>query len=183
MFVSYFFCYLISLTVLLIGILGCFLVKRNLILILICIELMLISVQLNFLIASYNFNDIIGQIFNLFILMVAAAEVAIGLALLIINYRLRVLLKLNSFIYPKLNMYLLSIFFPILTIIFITVSYKKHDGLIAIMFIFLSLIVSLLCSCLMLYEVVYLNSTCYIEFAPWFQIGSISVNWSFISIN
>lgn len=91
MFIAYIYCYLISLSVLFIGILGCFLVKRNLILILICIELMLIATQLNFLIASYNFNDIIGQIFNLFILMVAAAEVAIGLALLITNYRLRVL--------------------------------------------------------------------------------------------
>jgi len=49
---------------------------------------MLISVQLNFIVSSYNFNDLLGQIFNLFILMVAAAEVAIGLALLIINYRL-----------------------------------------------------------------------------------------------
>lgn len=71
------------------GVLGCFLIKRNLILILLCIELMLISVQLNNLLAAYNFDDILGQIFNLFILMVAAAEVAIGLAFLIVNYRLR----------------------------------------------------------------------------------------------
>lgn len=102
MFIAYVYCYLISLSVLFIGILGCFLVKRNLILILICIELMLIATQLNFLIASYNFNDIIGQIFNLFILMVAAAEVAIGLALLIINYRLRVQSRQNLYIYQKL---------------------------------------------------------------------------------
>ena len=73
-------------------------IKRNLILILICIELMLISVQLNFIISSYNFNDLLGQIFNLFILMVAAAEVAIGLALLIINYRLRGTIE-TKFIY------------------------------------------------------------------------------------
>ena len=59
---------------------------------------MLISVQLNFIISSYNFNDLIGQIFNLFILMVAAAEVAIGLALLIINYRLRGTIE-TKFIY------------------------------------------------------------------------------------
>lgn len=105
MFIAYIYCYLISLSVLFIGILGCFLVKRNLILILICIELMLIATQLNFLIASYNFNDIIGQIFNLFILMVAAAEVAIGLALLITNYRLRVLLKQNSYTSLRLNVF------------------------------------------------------------------------------
>lgn len=77
MFISYFFCYFLSFIILLIGALGLFLVKRNLILILLCIEIMLISVQLNFLISSYNFNDIIGQIFILFILMVAAAEVAL----------------------------------------------------------------------------------------------------------
>jgi len=59
---------------------------------------MLISVQLNFIISSYNFNDLLGQIFNLFILMVAAAEVAIGLALLIINYRLRGTIE-TKFIY------------------------------------------------------------------------------------
>jgi len=89
MFIAYSFCYLISLSIFLSGLLGCFIVKRNLLVLLICIELILISVQLNFLIAAYNFDDIIGQIFNLFILMVAAAEVAVGLALLILNYRLR----------------------------------------------------------------------------------------------
>jgi NADH-quinone oxidoreductase subunit K len=71
------------------GLLGCFIVKRNLLVLLLCIELILIAVQLNFIISAYNFNDILGQIFNLFILMIAAAEVAIGLALLILNYRLR----------------------------------------------------------------------------------------------
>lgn len=98
MFIAYTFCYIISLNIFISGFLGCFLVKRNLLVLLICIELILIAVQLNFLIAAYNFNDILGQIFNLFILMIAAAEVAIGLALLILNYRLRVRLKLNLFI-------------------------------------------------------------------------------------
>lgn len=98
MFISYLYCYFISFNILLFGILGTFLIKRNLILILLCIELMLISVQLNFIISSYNFNDLLGQIFNLFILMVAAAEVAIGLALLIINYRLRGTIE-TKFIY------------------------------------------------------------------------------------
>ena len=71
------------------GFLGTFVIKRNLILILVCIELLLVSIQLNFIINSYNFNDVLGQVFILFILMVAAAEVAIGLAFLIIYYRLR----------------------------------------------------------------------------------------------
>lgn len=98
MFIAYSFCYLISLSVFLAGLLGCFIVKRNLLVLLICIELILISVQLNFLIAAYNFDDIVGQIFNLFILMVAAAEVAVGLALLILNYRLRGTIE-TKFIY------------------------------------------------------------------------------------
>jgi len=67
-------------------------------LILMCIELMLMSIQLNLIVGSYNFNDLLGQIFNLFILMVAAAEIAIGLALLIINYRLRGTIE-TKFIY------------------------------------------------------------------------------------
>lgn len=84
-----FFYQLVSLSLFCIGFLGTFLVKRNLILILVCIELILISVQLNFVLYSFNFDDLIGQIFILFILMVAAAEVAIGLAFLILYYRLR----------------------------------------------------------------------------------------------
>lgn len=91
MFITYSFCYIISLNIFFSGLLGCFIVKRNLIVLLICIELILIAIQLNFIISAYNFNDILGQIFNLFILMIAAAEVAVGLALLILNYRLRVL--------------------------------------------------------------------------------------------
>lgn len=71
------------------GLVGIFLIKRNLILILVCIELILLSVQLNFLISSFVYDDIFGQIVILFILMVAAAEVAIGLAFLIVYYRLR----------------------------------------------------------------------------------------------
>lgn len=71
------------------GLIGSFLIRRNLIMIIVCIELMLMAIQLNFIMYSYNFNDILGQFFVLFILMVAAAEVAIGLALLIVYYRLR----------------------------------------------------------------------------------------------
>lgn len=71
------------------GFLGTFIIKRNLILVLVCIELLLISIQLNFIISAYNFDDLFGQIFILFILMVAAAEIAIGLAFLIVYYRLR----------------------------------------------------------------------------------------------
>ncbi len=79
----------ISLVLFMYGFLGTFILKRNLIMVLVCIELLLVSIQLNFIINSFNFNDFLGQIFVLFILMVAAAEVAIGLAFLIIYYRLR----------------------------------------------------------------------------------------------
>lgn len=80
---------IISLFLFLFGLVGIFLIKRNLILILVCIELILLSVQLNFIIFSFVYDDFLGQIFILFILMVAAAEVAIGLAFLIVYYRLR----------------------------------------------------------------------------------------------
>jgi NADH:ubiquinone oxidoreductase subunit K len=84
-----FFFGIISFFLFIFGLIGIFLIKRNLILILVCIELILLSVQLNFVISSYMYDDILGQMFILFILMVAAAEVAIGLAFLIVYYRLR----------------------------------------------------------------------------------------------
>jgi NADH-quinone oxidoreductase subunit K len=83
------FFFIIILFLFIFGLIGSFLIRRNLIMIIVCIELMLMSIQLSFVIYSYNFNDILGQFFVLFILMVAAAEVAIGLALLIVHYRLR----------------------------------------------------------------------------------------------
>jgi NADH-quinone oxidoreductase subunit K len=61
--------------------------QRNLIVILMCIELMLLSVNINFVAFSHYLNDISGQIFVFFILAVAAAETAIGLAILILIFR------------------------------------------------------------------------------------------------
>lgn len=72
-----------------IGVFGIIRNKRNILLILMCIELILLSVNLNFIIFSFYLDDIFGQIFALFILTVAAAESAIGLAILIIYYRIR----------------------------------------------------------------------------------------------
>lgn len=54
-----------------------------------CIELMLLSVNINFVAFSYYLGDITGQIFSLFVLTVAAGEVAIGLAILVIYFRNR----------------------------------------------------------------------------------------------
>lgn len=98
MFIPYIDCYFISFFFLFIGALGLFLGRRNLILIIMCVELMLLSIQLNLIVSSYNFNDLIGQIFCLFILMIAAAEVALGLALIILQYRLKGTIE-TKFIY------------------------------------------------------------------------------------
>lgn len=66
---------------------GIFLNRKNLIILLMCIELMLLSVNLNFIAFSYFNADIAGQIFVFFILTVAAAEAAIGLAILMVLFR------------------------------------------------------------------------------------------------
>ena len=70
-----------------IGIFGVFLNKKNIIIILMSIELMLLSVNINLVAFSSFMNDITGQIFSLLVLTVAAAEAAIGLAILVIFYR------------------------------------------------------------------------------------------------
>ncbi len=68
---------------------GIFLNRKNLIIILMCIELMLLSVNMNFVAFSYFSGDIAGQVFVFFILTVAAAEAAIGLAILVVFFRNR----------------------------------------------------------------------------------------------
>ena len=70
-----------------IGIIGIFLNRKNLIVILMCIELLLLAVNINFVSFSIFLNDLNGQIFTLFILTVAAAEAAIGLAIIVTYYR------------------------------------------------------------------------------------------------
>ena len=69
------------------GVLGIFLNKKNLIIILMSIELILLSVNINFIAFSAYMNDISGQIFAMLTLTVAAAEAAIGLAIIVIYYR------------------------------------------------------------------------------------------------
>ncbi|MDC0542494.1 NADH-quinone oxidoreductase subunit NuoK [Methylophilaceae bacterium] len=70
-----------------IGIVGIFLNRKNIIILLMAIELMLLAVNMNFIAFSYYLGDIAGQIFVFFILTVAAAEAAIGLAIIIIVFR------------------------------------------------------------------------------------------------
>mgnify|MGYP001418222605 CR=1 FL=1 len=70
-----------------IGIIGIFLNRKNLLVILMCIELLLLAVNINLVSFSIFINDLSGQIFTLFILTVAAAEAAIGLAIIVVYYR------------------------------------------------------------------------------------------------
>ena len=72
-----------------IGVFGIFLNRKNVIIILMSVELILLSVNLNMVAFSSFLNDIVGQVFALFILTVAAAEAAIGLAILVVFYRNR----------------------------------------------------------------------------------------------
>lgn len=71
-----------------VGVLGIFLTRRNTIVILMCIELMLLGININFIVFSVYLDDLLGQVFSLFVLTVAAAESAIGLAILVIYYRI-----------------------------------------------------------------------------------------------
>ncbi len=73
----------------LIGLLGMFIARKNIIIILMCIELMLLAVNINFIVFSVYLDDILGQVFSLFVLTVAAAEASIGLAILVVYYRVR----------------------------------------------------------------------------------------------
>ena len=69
------------------GVLGIFINRKNLIVILMAIELILLAVNLNFVAFSAALNDLVGQVFAMFVLTVAAGEAAIGLAILVIYFR------------------------------------------------------------------------------------------------
>jgi NADH-quinone oxidoreductase subunit K len=73
----------------LLGLSGIILNRRNIIIVLMSIELILLAVNLNFIVYSVYLDDLVGQVFALFILTVAAAESAIGLAILVVYYRVR----------------------------------------------------------------------------------------------
>ena len=70
-----------------ISVVGIFLNRRNVIILLMAIELMLLAVNMNFVAFSHYLGDMLGQVFVFFILTVAAAEAAIGLAILVILFR------------------------------------------------------------------------------------------------
>ncbi len=70
-----------------IGVIGIFLNRKNVIVLLMSVELMLIAVNINLVAFSVYLQDIVGQIFTMFILTVAASEAAIGLAILVVFFR------------------------------------------------------------------------------------------------
>jgi NADH-quinone oxidoreductase subunit K len=72
-----------------ISVAGIFINRKNLILLLMCIELMLLAVNINFIAFAFFLQDLAGQVFVFFILTVAAAEAAIGLAILVLLFRNR----------------------------------------------------------------------------------------------
>ena len=72
-----------------IGIFGIFLNRKNVIIILMSVELMLLAVNINLVAFSHFLGDMVGQVFAMFVLTVAAAEAAIGLAILVVYFRNR----------------------------------------------------------------------------------------------
>jgi NADH-quinone oxidoreductase subunit K len=79
--------FLVPFAIFFIGLFGIFLNRQNIILIIICVELILLSTNCIFLMSSFFLDDVFGQIFAFFILTVAAAESSIGLAILVVYYR------------------------------------------------------------------------------------------------
>jgi NADH-quinone oxidoreductase subunit K len=80
---------IVAATVFAIGVVGIFLNRKNVIIILMSIELILLAVNINFVAFSSYLHDLVGQVFALFVLTVAAAEAAIGLAILVVYFRNR----------------------------------------------------------------------------------------------
>jgi NADH-ubiquinone oxidoreductase chain 4L len=86
----------IAIILFLIGILGFVLNRKNIILMIIAIEIMLLAVTFLILITSYGFNDSIGQTFSIYIISIAGAESVIGLSILVAYYRLRGTISLRN---------------------------------------------------------------------------------------
>lgn len=85
----------IALFLFIIGVIGIFVTRKNILLVFMCIELILLSININFIVFSIYLDDIVGQIFSIFVLTVAAAESAIGLAILVVFYRIRGIILIN----------------------------------------------------------------------------------------
>jgi len=80
---------LLSILLFIIGSCGMFIFRKHVINILISLELIILSLNINFIVISCYFDDLLGQLYSLIILTVAAAESSVGLAIIIVYYRLR----------------------------------------------------------------------------------------------
>ena len=78
-----------------IGVLGIFVTRKNVILTIVSIEMLFLAVNFNFVIFSVFLDDMYGQLFSLYIVTIAGAEVAVGLAILVIFYRLRHIIAID----------------------------------------------------------------------------------------
>ena len=87
---------IMSILLFLIGILGFILNRKNIILMIIAIEIMLLAVPLLVLISSFGFDDNVGQTFSIYIISIAGAESVIGLSILVAYYRLRGTISLRT---------------------------------------------------------------------------------------
>ena len=92
---------LVGLTLFVIGLNGLWMVRKSIIVLLMCIELMLLGINLAYIHVSLIYSDMMGQIISLFVLTVAASESAIGLAILVSYYRIRQILDINFLIFLK----------------------------------------------------------------------------------
>lgn len=86
----------LSIILFIIGILGFALNRKNILLMIFSIEILLLSITLLVLISSINFDDILGQTYAIYIIVLAAAESAIGLGILVAYYRLRGSISLSN---------------------------------------------------------------------------------------
>jgi NADH-quinone oxidoreductase subunit K len=93
--------FIISFILLFVGLMGLFLTKRHIILLLLSIELIFLSINYNFLLFSVFLDDILGQFFALCVITIAAAESSIGLSILVIFYKLRGGISLDIINYLK----------------------------------------------------------------------------------
>ena len=80
---------IVSVTLFTIGLVGFLVNRKNILLLLLALEIMLLAVNINFVVFSVFLDDLLGQVFTLIVLTVAAAESALGLAILIVYYRVR----------------------------------------------------------------------------------------------
>jgi len=93
--------FVFSMEVLLLGVTGIFVSRKNIILMLISIELMLLASNLNFVLAAQNLDDAMGLVLSMVTLLIAGVEASLGLAILVVYYRLRGIISTSFMIALK----------------------------------------------------------------------------------